>query len=126
MQCQNPCFGAFNRLNELLEVHFKFHFNLINQLHNGLLTGRPWCILTYSNPGTQLGAQNKDFGADSQNALPVIRPWHRLIFCSQCCSASQVFHHQRQWSDANIICVIDRLCPVLLLLLLLIQMIVKL
>ena len=38
MQCQNPCSAAFNRPNELLEVHFEFHFNQINQLHNGLLT----------------------------------------------------------------------------------------
>ena len=64
MQCQNPCSAAFNRLNELLVVHFECHFNLISQLNNSF-----FFYDAYSNPSTQLRAQNNDFGADLQTDL---------------------------------------------------------
>ena len=38
-------FSALNGLNKLLEMHFKFLFNLINKLTMVLLTGQSWCIL---------------------------------------------------------------------------------
>ena len=47
-------FWTPNGLNELPEVRFEFPFNLIG---------------AYSNLGTQLEVQNKDFGAVSQTEL---------------------------------------------------------
>ena len=52
-----PLFWVPNRLNELPEVPFKFPFILFGK-HGA-----------YLNPGIQVGAQNKDFGAVMQMKL---------------------------------------------------------
>ena len=56
-----------NGLNELLEMRFKFPFNLIGKLIMALLTGQSWHVLKSWN--TRVGAQNQDFGAVSQTDL---------------------------------------------------------
>ena len=56
-----------NGLNELLEMRFKFPFNLIRELIMALLTGQSWHVLKSWN--TRVGAQNQDFGAVSQTDL---------------------------------------------------------
>ena len=63
-------FWTPNGLNELPEVRFEFPFNLIgdhDKQNKGLflLANRG----AYSNLGTQLDVQNKDFGAVSQMDL---------------------------------------------------------
>ena len=63
-------FWAPNGLNELPEVRFEFPFNLIgdhDKQNKGLfkLANRG----AYSNLGTQLEVQSKDFGAVSQTEL---------------------------------------------------------
>ena len=63
-------FWTPNGLNELPEVRFEFLFNLIgdhDKPNKGLfyLANRG----AYSNLGTQLEVQNKDFGAVSQTEL---------------------------------------------------------
>ena len=59
-----------NRLDELPEVRFEFPFNLIgdHDKQNKGLFQQANCG-TYSNLGTQLEVQNKDFGAVSQTEL---------------------------------------------------------
>ena len=49
-------------LNELPEVRFEFSFMLIGKLTMAFM-------VTYSNPVTQVGAQNKDVGAALQAEL---------------------------------------------------------
>ena len=57
-------FWVTNGLNELPEVGLEFPFILIGKSSNGPF----WQANhgAYSNPGTQVEAQNKDFGAVSQ------------------------------------------------------------
>ena len=63
-------FWASNGLNELPEVSFEFPFTLIGksemaffyQVNHG----------AYSNPGTQVGAKNMDFGAVSQTTITTV------------------------------------------------------
>ena len=50
-------FSALNGLNKLLEMLFKFPFNLINKLTMVLLTSQQWCILKswYTGRGPEQG-----------------------------------------------------------------------
>ena len=60
---------ARNRLNKLPEECFKFSLILIH-LANGQWHFKQANHGTYSNPGTQVGALNKDFGDVSQTDKP--------------------------------------------------------
>ena len=57
-------FSAPDGLNKLLEMYFKFPFNLIGKFTIGFLG-----TYMYSNSGTKLGAQNEVFSAVSQTDL---------------------------------------------------------
>ena len=63
-------FWTPNGLNELPEVRFEFPFNLIGD-HDKQIKGLLKLANrgVYSNLGTQLEVQNKDFGAVSQTEL---------------------------------------------------------
>ena len=52
--------------NELPEMRFEFPLNLIGKSTMVFLTVNPG---VYSNPATQVGSYNKDFGAVSQTDL---------------------------------------------------------
>ena len=66
-----------NGLNELPEMRFEFPFNLIGKL---AMAFKQAIHGVYSNPGTQVAAQNKDLGAVSQTDLTRVnfRLWRRL------------------------------------------------
>ena len=59
-------FRAPNGLNKLLEMHFKFPFNLIGKL---IMTFLKASHSACSNPGKQVGTQNKDYSAVLQTDL---------------------------------------------------------
>ena len=59
-----------NRLNKLPEEHFKFSLIFIH-LANGQWHFKQANHGAYSNPGTQVGALNKDFGDVSQTDLTI-------------------------------------------------------
>ena len=59
-----------NRLNKLPEEHFKFSLIFIH-LANGQWHFKQANHGAYSNPGTQEGALNKDFGDVSQTDLTI-------------------------------------------------------
>ena len=72
---QNPVGNVFEAVTEILvpdpqrtqrlpEIRFEFHFNLIGKSTMACFGKANHGA--YSNPGTQVGAQNKDFGAVSQ------------------------------------------------------------
>ena len=60
-------FWVPNGLKELPEVHFKFFLQRDWQIDNGFFN-TPLMVRT-QNPGTQVGTQNKYFGAVSQKNL---------------------------------------------------------
>ena len=61
-------FQAPNRHNKLWEMRFEFPFNLIGKLTMAFLLGQ---LMRDTNPGTQVGAQNKDFGTVLQTDLTI-------------------------------------------------------
>ena len=60
-------FGAPNGTQPITGNGFRISFHPDWPVDNGFLTGQ-WRG-AYSNPGTQVGAENKDFGAVSQTDL---------------------------------------------------------
>ena len=61
-------FQAPNRHNKLQEMRFEFPFNLIGKLTMAFLLGQ---LMRDTNPCTQVGAQNKDFGTVLQTDLTI-------------------------------------------------------
>ena len=69
--------GPLYRLSELPELHFEFPVNLIGESAVAFSQANHG---SYSNPGTQVGTQNKDFGTVSQTDQTRVKfcLWHRL------------------------------------------------
>ena len=61
-------FQAPSRHNKLWEMRFEFPFNLIGKLTMAFLLGQ---LMRDTNPCTQVGAQNKDFGTVLQTDLTI-------------------------------------------------------
>ena len=59
-------FWAPNGLNELPQRAFRISFHLDCRIDNGILTGKHG---VYSNPGTQVETQSKEYGAVLQTDL---------------------------------------------------------
>lgn len=64
-QCQDPYFGGLTKSKWITGRAFWIYIKLNGQMNNGFSNNHD----VYSNPGKQLGAQNRDFGACLQMEL---------------------------------------------------------
>ena len=81
-QRQDP-FSGPQRIQQIIGSSFQISFHPDWQIHKGFFKQANHGA--YSNPGTQMGAQNKDFGAVLQTDLTRVlefRLWGRLLYIS--------------------------------------------